>query len=150
MNSRNLIFRLFSFAVILLVSAASPAFALEPQTLFNLSVSLGTVIGNLAEGPDGNLYGTTAQGGVGGGGTIFRVVLAPQFAGIAKLPDQRLALTATGPSGSPLRLWTAPDLATLPQSWTVLTNSTFDQNGTFFYTDSPPAAVRVLYRVSSP
>ena len=35
--------------------------ALEPQTLFNFQLSLGTVIGSLVEGPDGNFYGTTAH-----------------------------------------------------------------------------------------
>jgi uncharacterized repeat protein (TIGR03803 family) len=104
----------------------------------------------LTLGPDGNLYGTTAQGGPGGGGTIFRVVLTPQFAGIAELPDRRLVLTATGPSGTPFRLWTSTDVATPVQSWTVLTNGTFGVGGTYSYTDGPPAAVQGFYRLSVP
>src|SRR5262245_32873267 len=32
---------------------------------------------SVAFGPDGNLYGTTFDGGAYGGGTIFRIVLAP-------------------------------------------------------------------------
>ena len=105
---------------------------------------------SLTLGPDGNLYGTTPQGGPGGGGTIFRVSLAPQFAGIAKLPDHRLVLTATGPSGTPFRLWTSTNVATPFPSWTALTNGAFGEEGTFSYTDTPPAAVQGFYRLSAP
>src|SRR5437762_3189326 len=47
--------------------------ALEPETLFNFQVSLGTLMGSLIEGPDGNFYGTTANGGPLRSGTVFRV-----------------------------------------------------------------------------
>src|SRR6266436_3707089 len=50
--------------------------ALEPQTLFNFELSPGTVTASLVEGPDGNFYGTTAQGGPRGSGTVFRVTPA--------------------------------------------------------------------------
>src|SRR5258707_15883141 len=50
--------------------------ALEPETLFNFQVSLGTVVGSLVEGPDGNFYGTTADGGPLRSGTVFRVTPA--------------------------------------------------------------------------
>lgn len=106
--------------------------------------------GPLTLGSDGNLYGTTAQGGPGGGGTIFRVILTPQLTGIAELPDRRLVLTATGPSETPLRLWTSTDLATPVQSWTVLANGAFSVGGTYSYTDAPPAAVQGFYRLSVP
>jgi uncharacterized repeat protein (TIGR03803 family) len=105
---------------------------------------------SLTLGPDGNLYGTTAQGGPGGGGTIFRVVLTPQFAGIAKLPDRRLVLTATGPSGTPFRLLTSANVATPVQSWTLLTNGVFGVDDTYSYTDGPSAAVQGFYRLSVP
>src|SRR5260370_18721302 len=52
------------------------ASALEPETLFNFQVSLGTVVGSLVEGPDGNFYGTTADGGPLRSGTVFRVTPA--------------------------------------------------------------------------
>src|SRR5262249_759991 len=47
--------------------------ALEPETLFNFQLSLGTVMGSLVQGPDGNFYGTTADGGTLAKGTVFRV-----------------------------------------------------------------------------
>ena len=50
--------------------------ALEPQTLFNFRLSPGQVTGALIQGPDGNFYGTTSQGGPTGNGTVFRVTPA--------------------------------------------------------------------------
>jgi uncharacterized repeat protein (TIGR03803 family) len=105
---------------------------------------------SLAFGPDGNLYGTTAQNGQGGGGTIFRIVLGPRFSGIVQLPDLRLVLSATGPAGNSVRLWTSGDAAAPIQSWTVVTNSVFDSAGTFSYTNSPPADVQRYFRLSVP
>jgi len=103
---------------------------------------------SLTLGPDGNLYGTTAQGGLGGGGTIFRVVLTPEFTGIAQLADRRLILTAAGPSGTPFRLWTSTNVATPLEFWTVLTNGTFGTEEKYSYTDDLPAAVQGYYRLS--
>src|SRR4051812_27760256 len=50
--------------------------ALEAQTLLNFELSPGTVTGSLVQGPDGNFYGTTAQGGPMRSGTVFRVTPA--------------------------------------------------------------------------
>jgi hypothetical protein len=36
---------------------------LEPGTLFNFELGLGKDTGSLVQGPGGNFYGTTAQGG---------------------------------------------------------------------------------------
>jgi uncharacterized repeat protein (TIGR03803 family) len=48
----------------------------ELQTIFNFGASLGSVAGNLVQGPDGNFYGTSRIGGPAGNGTIFRVTPA--------------------------------------------------------------------------
>src|SRR5262249_14920060 len=50
--------------------------AVGTQKVFNFQVGLGTVGGGLAQGPDGNFYGTTFRGGPGGSGTVFRVTPA--------------------------------------------------------------------------
>src|SRR5215471_2827485 len=50
--------------------------ALEAQTLVNFELSPGIVTGSLVQGPDGNFYGTTSQGGPRASGTVFRVTPA--------------------------------------------------------------------------
>src|SRR6185369_16849151 len=64
---------------------------------------------SLVMGNDGNLYGTTAHGGSGGGGTIFRIVHTPHLSGIQKLANGNIFLTGVGPSASPFRIWAATD-----------------------------------------
>jgi uncharacterized repeat protein (TIGR03803 family) len=107
--------------------------------------------GPLLMGPDGNLYGTTLQGGTGGGGTIFRIVLTPHLAGIAKLADGGTLLAGTGPSASAFRLWASTDPSRPVASWTVLTNGIFANDGTFSFTDAETAALPMrFYRLSTP
>lgn len=73
MNMNNAIGRVFVLTVVLLACGCGSALGVGPQTLVNFQVSPGTVTGNLVEGPDGNLYGTTTHAGPLGKGTIFRV-----------------------------------------------------------------------------
>ena len=121
------------------------------ETLFLFQGTNGSnPAASLVQGPEGNLYGTTGQGGPGGGGTIFRVVLAPRFVSIASLSDRRPVLIANAAPGASFRLLTSQDPAALVQSWTVLTNGTFGAYGTFSYTDNPPVAVQGYYRLSVP
>src|SRR5439155_26432991 len=47
--------------------------ALELRTLLHIELGPRTVTGSLVQGPDGNFYGTTAQGGPMRSGTVFRV-----------------------------------------------------------------------------
>jgi uncharacterized repeat protein (TIGR03803 family) len=69
------------FTIPVLLALLSPltstsGWALEPQTFFNFQQGLGTVRGALIEGPDGNFYGTTPNGGPQASGAVFRVTPA--------------------------------------------------------------------------
>jgi uncharacterized repeat protein (TIGR03803 family) len=106
---------------------------------------------SLVLGPDGNLYGTTADGGVGGGGTIFRIVLAPRFTGIARLPGGSMRITGAGLAGSPFRLLAFTQLSAPRAATTVLTNGVFDPDGNFSFTDTGAATIPArFYRMSMP
>jgi uncharacterized repeat protein (TIGR03803 family) len=106
---------------------------------------------SLALGAGGNLYGVAADGGLGGAGTIFRVLLAPSFRGIAKLSDGNVLLTGNGFAGSSYRLWSASGLSSPSNFSTLVTSNVFDVNGTFAYTDftATNSAAR-FYRISVP
>jgi uncharacterized repeat protein (TIGR03803 family) len=67
---------------------------------FNSPINGSDPQAGLTLGPDGNFYGTTAGGGIGGTGTIFRLLLAPDF--ITGPTNQTVAIggTATFNSGA--------------------------------------------------
>jgi uncharacterized repeat protein (TIGR03803 family) len=105
----------------------------------------------LVLGADGNLYGTTFHGGPGAGGTVFRIILTPQFTGISKTANGSASITGIGPSASPYRLWTSSVVSTPVASWTLLTNGVFAADGTFSYIDAGAMnAPERFYRLSTP
>ena len=104
--------------------------------------------GPLTLGLDGNLYGETANGGPGGGGTIFRIVLTPSFVGINPVNSGTFQLTGSGPPGASYRLWTTTNL---PVFRTLLQSGSFDTNGAFSVIDSTPTPSGArFYRISVP
>jgi uncharacterized repeat protein (TIGR03803 family) len=105
----------------------------------------------LVLGADGNLYGTTFHGGPGAGGTIFRIILTPQFTGISKVANGSVSITGIGPSTNAYRLWASSDISTPIASWTLLTNGIFAADGTFSYADvGATTAPARFYRLSTP
>jgi uncharacterized repeat protein (TIGR03803 family) len=102
-------------------------------------------------GSDGNLYGTTAFGGTGGGGTIFRIVLTPQLTRITQAPGGNVLLAGIGPSGALFHLLASTNISLPIASWTSLTTGTFDANGQFSFTDATAATASTrFYRISTP
>jgi uncharacterized repeat protein (TIGR03803 family) len=106
---------------------------------------------SLTLGPDGNLYGSTANGGPGGGGTIFRIILTPMFTGLARGSNGNVLLNGSGPPGCPYSLLASDSISAPLAAWTSLTMGTFSADGTFSFPDNGAALVPTrFYRLSTP
>jgi uncharacterized repeat protein (TIGR03803 family) len=122
-------------------------------TLFEFD-EFGGGIGNspngLVLGIDDYLYGSTARGGSGGGGTIFRLIVSA-FTGVTSQPGGSVLLTGTGPANASYRLWASSDLSSPFSSRNLLTSASFDSKGSFSYRD-PGASTNSfrLYQLSVP
>jgi uncharacterized repeat protein (TIGR03803 family) len=98
----------------------------------------------------GDLYGTAFGGGPTGGGVVFRISARPRFLGIDKTSATTFLLSGSGMPNDSYSIWTTPELQNTASSWSVLTQSQFDTNGNFFYTDTAAAATSRFYRLSAP
>jgi uncharacterized repeat protein (TIGR03803 family) len=67
-------------AVLVIILLAANAFPAELEVLYGFKLTGGDPVANVIIDSAGSLYGTTAEGGTYGGGTVFRL-LAPQSGG---------------------------------------------------------------------
>lgn len=103
--------------------------------------------GVLVQGPDGNFYGTTSQGGANGWGTIFRlsVPMPPVFKAIT-LMDGAATLTWSAVAGQAYQLQYSTSLA--QASWNSFSKPVVALGGTMTKTDSDAASSpQRFYRV---
>jgi uncharacterized repeat protein (TIGR03803 family) len=72
--------RLFLGVIVLYASSLTPSAAQQLNTLFKFTDAFGTnPVASLVQGTDGNLYGTTLNGGANEGGTVFQITPAGQL-----------------------------------------------------------------------
>ena len=103
-------------------------------------------IGALAQGPDGELYGTTSAGGALGYGTIFKLsVPMPPAILSASLSGGGFTFTWNAVAGQSYQAQFTSDLGA--PAWQPLGSSLTATNGTVTVTDSSLLASRRLYRV---
>lgn len=95
---------IFSLTACVLLSLTAHAQPLQPEELYSFSTSAsGEQPNELALGPDGAFYGTTARGGVAGYGTVFKITTNGVFTRLASFtgtngayPRSRLTLGGDG------------------------------------------------------
>jgi hypothetical protein len=62
-----------------------------------------------------------------------------------------MAITGSGPPGSPYRLLSSANVSAPLATWTSLTSGVLSADGTFSFTDNGAAAVQArFYRLSTP
>jgi uncharacterized repeat protein (TIGR03803 family) len=114
-------------------------------TLYSFSGNDGSAPNSLVQGRDGSFYGTTADGGQAGAGTIFRLTIVPEFQALT-LTNGTLNLTWSTEAGGIYQLQSSASLNT--PNWTNLGSPVTATNGTLSFTDSVTNAPQRFYRVS--
>lgn len=120
----------------------TPGGALTTLTTFK-GTNGATPLASLAAGTDGNFYGTTYEGGPGGG-TVFRLAEPPSFSAITVV-NGSVRLTWTSFSGGTYRVEYTPSL-TLP-SWSALTPDVVATTNRTSLTNNAVGAAQRFYRV---
>ena len=98
----------------------------------------GGPLTSFARGKDGNYYGTTSFAGQGGGGTFYRLALAPFVEQFKLSPDKSL-VQMSGIGGTPnsqYLILTTTNAAALRVNWDPLALRFFDESGRFNFTNS--------------
>jgi uncharacterized repeat protein (TIGR03803 family) len=98
----------------------------------------------LVQGSDGNFYGTTANGGGGGAGTVFRLTVAPGFQAVT-LTNGTLSLTWSTEAGGTYQLQYNSDLSS--SNWASLGSAVTATGATLRATDSVTNRPQRFYRV---
>jgi uncharacterized repeat protein (TIGR03803 family) len=103
-------------------------------------------LGGLVQASDGNLYGTTRQGGAYGWGTIFRLsVPMPPVLQPVSSTGSTLAITWTSVSGQTYQVQCSSNI--FSASWQPLGSPVIATNGTMTILDSIGSAQQKFYRV---
>ncbi len=124
-----------------------PVGGLTSLTSFDYFTNGAYPLAGLAQGTDGNFYGTTHEGAATGKGAVFRlsVPIAPVFK-TATASGGSLALAWTSVAGQTYQLQSCSNLS--PANWTNLGGAVLATNGIMTNSDSiPPPPSQRFYRV---
>ena len=132
------------------VALVLPAFGAQAGVVFTTLHSFQAFLNGanpnarLVQASDGNFYGTTESGGIGGAGTVFRLTIVPEFQA-ATLTNSRLSLTWSTEAGGRYQVQYNSDLSS--SNWTNLTNAVIAAGATLRVTDSATNALSRFYRL---
>ena len=101
-------------------------------------------LAGLVHGSDGNFYGTTYGGGVGGAGTVFRLTIVPAFRAVT-LTNSTLSLTWSTEAGGGYQLQYNSDLSS--GNWTNLGSPFTATGATLNATNSVTTSPQRFYRL---
>jgi len=98
------------------------------------------------QGPDTALYGTTAQGGLHGGGTVFRIDLTTTLYPLAR-DTNGWHVSFAGLPGNTYRVLRSSSPA---GPWSTVANAKAGDYGAGSWTDPAPDLERAFYRLAYP